>query len=87
MRVHVEITGRVQGVFFRDSCRTEALRRGVHGWVRNTPAGTVEAEFEGEPQAVEGMLDWCREGPPLASVASVNVARLTPTGETGFEVR
>ena len=53
MRVHVEITGRVQGVFFRDSCRTEALRRGVHGWVRNTPAGTVEAEFEGEPQAVD----------------------------------
>jgi acylphosphatase len=87
MRVHVEITGRVQGVFFRDSCRSEARRRGVHGWVRNTPAGSVEVELEGEPHAVEGMLDWCREGPPLASVASVKVTHLSPTGQTGFEVR
>ncbi len=87
MRVHVEITGRVQGVFFRDSCRTEAIRRGVHGWVRNTRTGSVEAELEGEPHAVEGLLDWCREGPPLASVASVDVTHLAPTGESGFEVR
>ncbi|HEX6149223.1 acylphosphatase [Nocardioides sp.] len=87
MRVHVEITGRVQGVFFRDSCRSEALRRGVSGWVRNTAAGSVEAELEGEDDAVQALVDWCRVGPPFASVTGVSVSPLTPTGESGFEVR
>jgi len=87
MRVHVEVTGRVQGVFFRDSCRSEALRRGVSGWVRNTAAGSVEAEFEGDDSAVQELVDWCREGPPYASVTGVSVSPLTPTGEAGFEVR
>ena len=87
MRVHVEVTGRVQGVFFRDSCRREALRRGVSGWVRNTAAGSVEAELEGDDAAVQELLDWCRDGPPYASVSGVAVSPLTPTGETGFEVR
>ncbi|MGH3347691.1 MAG: acylphosphatase [Nocardioides sp.] len=87
MRVHVEVTGRVQGVFFRDSCRREALRLGVSGWVRNSRAGSVEGEFEGEDRAVQELVDWCREGPPYASVSGVSVSPLTPTGGTGFEVR
>jgi acylphosphatase len=70
MRVVVE--GRVQGVFFRDSCRTEALRVGATGWVRNRPDGSVEAEFEGEPAAVAAMVRWCRAGPPRAEVDSVS---------------
>jgi acylphosphatase len=87
MRVHVEVTGRVQGVFFRDSCRREARRLGVSGWVRNTAAGSVEAELEGDDRAVQALVDWCRQGPPSASVTGVSVSPLTPTGEAGFEVR
>jgi len=87
MRVHVEVTGRVQGVFFRDSCRQTARRLDVSGWVRNTAAGSVEGEFEGEDLAVQALVDWCREGPPYATVTGVSVSPKTPTGETGFEVR
>lgn len=70
-RRRVEITGRVQGVFFRETCRREAVRRGVTGWVRNRPDGAVEAVFEGEPTAVEEMVDWARRGPRHAHVADV----------------
>jgi acylphosphatase len=87
MRVHVEVTGRVQGVFFRDSCRQTARRLGVSGWVRNTAEGSVEGEFEGEDPAVQELVDWCRDGPPYATVSGVSVTPMTPTGETGFEVR
>jgi acylphosphatase len=87
MRVHVEVTGRVQGVFFRDSCRQEARRLGVGGWVCNTAAGSVEGEFEGDDAAVNALVDWCRTGPPFADVTGVSVSSMTPTGETRFEVR
>ncbi len=87
MRVHVEVTGRVQGVFFRDSCRQEARRLGVGGWVRNTAAGSVEGEFEGDDAAVGTLVDWCRTGPPSAQVSGVAVSPITPAGETRFEVR
>jgi len=87
MRVHVEVTGRVQGVFFRDSCRQEARRLGVGGWVCNTAAGSVEGEFEGDDDAVTALVDWCRTGPPFADVTGVSVSPMSPTGETRFEVR
>ena len=87
MRVHVEVTGRVQGVFFRDSCSQEARRLGVGGWVCNTAAGSVEGEFEGDDAAVNALVDWCREGPPFADVTDVSVSPMSPTGETRFEVR
>ena len=86
-RVRVEVSGLVQGVFFRDSCRREAERRGVAGWVRNTRAGTVEAELEGDDEAVDAVVAWCRSGPPQASVSGVDLDDLEPTGATGFEVR
>jgi acylphosphatase len=79
--------GRVQGVFFRDSTRREAERRGVAGWARNTADGTVEAVFEGEPDAVESMVRWSREGPRGARVSGVEVVEEQPEGLRGFEIR
>jgi acylphosphatase len=81
------VSGRVQGVFFRDTARQRAEAAGVAGWVRNTADGSVEAVFEGEPDAVEGMVDFCRHGPRRAEVSSVEVHDEEPEGLTGFEVR
>jgi len=85
-RVHVSIEGRVQGVFFRASCVERARELGLAGWVRNALDGRVEAEFEGEPEAIEQMVAWCREGPPYARVDGVNVREDALTGEQGFRV-
>ena len=87
IRVHVVVTGRVQGVWFRDSCRREARALGVSGWVRNRMDGSVEAEFEGPPAAVDRMVAWCREGPSRARVDDVTVATVAVTGDTRFAVR
>jgi acylphosphatase len=86
-RVQVVVSGQVQGVFFRDSCRREARRLGVSGWVRNAADGTVVAEFQGEAAAVDAMVDWCEHGPPHAAVDRVDRSSLTPRDESGFEVR
>jgi acylphosphatase len=67
-RLQIVVSGRVQGVWFRAATRERALRLGLHGWVRNTPDGRVEALFEGEEQALARMLEWCRVGPPGARV-------------------
>jgi acylphosphatase len=63
-RLHVLISGRVQGVFFRAATREQADRLRLRGWVRNLPDGRVEALFEGEEAPLEEMLDWCHQGPP-----------------------
>jgi acylphosphatase len=76
----------VQGVFFRDTCEREARSLGVGGWVRNRRDGTVEAAFEGSPDAVDRMVAWCRQGPSRAVVTSVDVTDEHPTGETRFRV-
>ena len=87
-RRHVIVSGRVQGVFFRDTTRRKARERGVHGWVRNAHDGTVEAVFEGEPAAVEAMLDFCRRGPERARVDRLEVQTDQPLeGLEGFEIR
>jgi acylphosphatase len=86
VRKRVVVDGRVQGVWFRESCRTEAMARSVYGWVRNCEDGTVEAVFEGFPAAVDAMIAWCRAGPPHASVTSVVSTDETPIGETAFRV-
>lgn len=83
----VTVHGRVQGVFFRDSCSREAERAGAAGWVRNEPDGSVAASFEGTREAVEHMVAWCHEGPPHARVERVEVTRADPTGATTFDVR
>ena len=86
-RTRVVVTGRVQGVFFRDTCRREARRLEVAGWVRNDPDGTVTAEFEGAAADVEAMVDWCRAGPAHARVDRVDRSAVAPTGEREFVVR
>jgi acylphosphatase len=85
-RVHVAVTGHVQGVFFRATCARRASDLELGGWVRNAPDGSVEAVFEGPAEAVESMLAWCREGPPGARVEEVRVTEEAPTGELGFRV-
>lgn len=80
------VSGRVQGVFFRAMTGDEAHARGVAGWVRNTSDGRVEAVFEGEREAVEAMIAWCREGPPMAGVEQVEVAWEDPEGLERFSV-
>jgi acylphosphatase len=80
VRAQVKISGRVQGVWFRQSTREEAMRLGVNGWCRNCPDGTVEALFEGDKDAVTALLAWCRRGPPLARVTDVTVEWQQPAG-------
>ena len=87
VRRRVLISGLVQGVFFRDTCRSLAQRAGVAGWVRNLPDGRVEACFEGGPDAVEEMIRWSRSGPPTAAVDDVQVIEEPAVGERGFRVR
>ena len=80
------VSGRVQGVFFRDSVRRRAEAVGVAGWARNTEDGTVEAVFEGDRQAVDELVEFCRRGPSRAEVATVEVVEEEPEGLSGFEV-
>ena len=87
IRRRVVAHGRVQGVFFRDSCRREAWARQVSGWVTNREDGAVEAVFEGEPAAVEALINWTRQGPPRAKVIKLEVIEEEPRGEFGFSVR
>jgi acylphosphatase len=87
VRRRVVAHGRVQGVFFRDSTRSEARSAGVSGWVCNRSDGAVEAVFEGEPEAVERLVRFVRRGPGSADVDHVDVAEEEPEGLEGFEVR
>jgi acylphosphatase len=86
VRQRVVVKGHVQGVFFRDSTRREAARRGVAGWVRNRPDGAVEAVFEGPAEAVESMVSFCSRGPRGAYVDDVEVSSEPAEGLRGFEV-
>jgi acylphosphatase len=87
IRRRVIVHGRVQGVFFRDTTRRMASSRGLGGWVRNAPDGTVEAVFEGDGAAVESMVRWCREGPRGAVVERVEVVDEEPEGLSDFRIR
>ncbi|MGH3036281.1 MAG: acylphosphatase [Gaiellaceae bacterium] len=87
MRRRVIAHGFVQGVFFRDTVRRLAQREGVAGWVRNTLEGTVEAVFEGEPEAVERLVAFMHEGPPGAVVERAEVVSEDEEGLSGFVVR
>jgi acylphosphatase len=80
-RVHVLVSGTVQGVWFRESTRRQAEGLGVVGWVRNLPDGRVEAVFEGPPPGVDALVAWCHEGPPNARVEQVEAKAAEPTGE------
>ncbi len=81
------VSGAVQGVFFRDTCRRQARAAGLAGWVRNCRDGRVEAAFEGAPSDVHALVAWCRDGPPMAQVDDVEVVEEDTTGESLFRVR
>jgi len=81
--VHLIISGRVQGVFFRMETQRTAEHLGVGGWVKNLPNGTVEAIFEGETDKVDQAVDWCKKGPPNASVSDVAINEIDYTGGYG----
>jgi acylphosphatase len=86
VRRTVIVSGRVQGVFFRDTARREADSKGVAGSARNLPDGTVEVVLEGAPGAVAEMVKWCRQGPPQAHVSGIEVTDSDPEGLRGFEI-
>ena len=86
-RRRVVVQGHVQGVFFRETTRRRALAAGISGFVRNCPDGSVEAVFEGEREAVERLVEFCREGPRGARVDWIDIESEEPEGLAGFEVR
>ncbi len=75
--VDVKVSGVVQGVYYRASARREGALRGLRGWVRNQSDGSVALRLQGDPAAVDAMLDWCRVGPPAARVSRLTVDRRT----------
>ena len=83
----VLVRGRVQGVFFRQSCQQQARRVGVTGWVRNLGSGDVEIQVQGRVPAVARLVEWCREGPPHAMVSAVEVSDVAWEDLHGFAVR
>jgi acylphosphatase len=83
----VVVSGDVQGVYFRDTCRQVAAENRVSGWVRNRRDGSVEAAFEGSPDAVDRLVEWARLGPPTALVDAVDTFDEDPENLTGFEIR
>ena len=85
-RIHILITGRVQGVFYRENCKKAANKLGLVGWARNNPDGTVEVVAEGEEPKLKELLEWCKRGSPSSSVEKVNFSFEEATGEfEGFE--
>jgi acylphosphatase len=85
-RIRALVTGRVQGVAFRATTSSEARRRGVVGWVRNLPDGSVELEAEGDDERVAALLAWCEHGPPGARVANVAVTEIALVGGSTFAI-
>ncbi len=86
-RLVLKISGRVQGVFFRHTARLHAEKLGLNGWARNEEDGSLALTVEGEETKLNEFLDWCRKGPPLASVDNVQVTWGEATGEfKGFEI-
>lgn len=87
IRRRVTVSGRVQGVFFRDTARQRARAHGVAGWIGNRADGVVEAVFEGPREAVERLVRFCETGPPRAQVDHLAVIEEQPEGLSGFDVR
>lgn len=85
--VHLTITGRVQGVGYRDWTRREAVRLGLCGWVRNRPDGSVEALLQGGPDSLTRMLEACHHGPPAARVTGVGIDEVEAPALAGFDIR
>ena len=88
VRIRLQISGRVQGVWYRASTQREAMRLGLLGWVRNLENGSVEAEIQGPAEQAEALVTWCHIGPPKAQVETVErISIPCEDGETRFTVR
>jgi len=88
IKVSVTVFGRVQGVAFRHNTSRRAMELGVNGWVRNQPDGSVAGVFEGDSNAVNALVDWCRQGPPAAVVERLDLCQEACTGEfKDFSIR
>ncbi len=86
--IHARVRGLVQGVFFRQNCRREALSLGLAGWVRNDPDGSVEVFAQGDDEAVDRLVAWLWHGPPSARVTAVESETVPPDPQvTGFVIR
>ena len=81
IRARLIIQGRVQGVWFRDSTRRQAVILGVDGWVKNRSDGSVEVLAEGPEDKVRKLISWCRQGPPAARVSRVHETKEEWKGE------
>jgi len=87
-RVHLYISGLVQGVFFRANTKERAISLGLTGWVRNLPDGRVEVVAEGEEEKLKELVKWCHKGPPAARVKMVEVSWEEYHGEfEDFQIR
>ena len=87
-RLHLFVSGRVQGVYYRASARDAARQFGLTGWVRNLPDGRVEALFEGDEEALRRMREWCGTGPPGSRPRDLQESWLEDRGEfQTFEIR
>lgn len=84
--IQARVTGRVQGVSFRWYAQERARSLGVSGWVRNEPDGSVLLHAEGDDEAVDSLVAWCRQGPSMAKVSNVAVRQATPSGATSFDI-
>lgn len=82
----IQVTGRVQGVFYRASTKDKATDLGLRGWVKNQPDGSVLIEVEGEEDMVSEFIEWCKHGPPLANVRSVDFESVPICGYKNFVV-
>jgi len=87
VRRHVTVSGEVQGVFFRETARRKATEAGVAGWITNRSDGRVEAVFEGAAEAVDELVEFCRQGPTAATVEHIDVQDEEPESLSGFDVR
>ena len=87
-RIHIFVTGRVQGVFFRQSTKVMAIKNNVKGWVRNLDDGRVEIVAQGETQDIDNLAHWCKTGPANSRVDEFELLDENSTGEfENFEVR
>ena len=87
IRKYINVTGIVQGVFYRQSTVTEAVKRNLTGWVKNMDDGSVTAEIQGEEDAVNELIEWCKTGPKHATVDRITEKKITVITEEGFNIR
>ncbi len=85
--VHIVVHGRVQGVWYRGSAQSFATERGLTGWAKNCPDGTVEIHVEGDRAHLDEFVKWCRQGPPQAEVTRINETPVPPKSMDKFFIR